>query len=234
MPSRPGAAGGPGGGGAGLASVYAAASVDTTFDGAHALGATTLTLASVDGIRADMTLGVTARSSAGGHEIIPDIVSIDAAAKQVEIAAPGLARARADGDAVFASPLWGADDTLALPAPVGAAAYAELAVRMLWELWLSTGSSSSTRNGRSSGAFWGPSASHWEVLNSSSYWWSGGNLEAGLNSYAVGAANYGSSLSNLWTLDYRPADRTLLLLPADPSLSVRYIPRVYQLTVAGR
>ena len=214
------------GGGGGLSILYAGSMAESTLSGAHVMGATTLTLASAAGFRADMTLGLGVEAH--------DIVSVDEAANQVEIAPPGIvAAAYVDGAAVFAVPMFGADDALAIPAPAGASQYTELDVRCLYDMPQANGNPS-FYNGRSAGAYYSPHASWFETLTNQSYWFAGGNTEPGLASYSLGVIHATSSLANLWALDYEPAGNRLILLPANPALVVSYIPRIYQITVVGR
>ena len=72
-----GRAGVPGvGGGGALSVLYAGTMAESTLSGAHVLGETTLTLASADGFRDDVTFGIGVEPH--------DIVAVDAGANQVE------------------------------------------------------------------------------------------------------------------------------------------------------
>ena len=215
---------GPAAGGA-LSVLYAGTMAESTLSGVHVLGATTLTLASAAEFRDDMTFGIGVEAH--------DIVSVDAGANQVEIAAPGLLANYVDGAACFCAPMWGADDTLALPAPAGATQYAELDCWMLYDLPQSNGNPS-FYSGRSLGDYVAPHASWFHSLTNYSYWYAGGNVEEGLASYSVGVVHGTVSAVNFWALDYELATNRLIFLPADPSLAVSLIPRIYHLALAGR
>lgn len=215
---------GPAAGGA-LDVLYAGTMAEGALSGAHVLGATTLTLASADGFRDDMTFGVGVESH--------DIVAVDAGANQVEIAAPGLLGAYVDGDACFCAPMWGADDVIALPAPAGATQYSELDCWMLYDLPQANGNPA-FYSGRSLGDYVAPHLSWFHSLTNFSYWYAGGNTEEGLASYSIGVVHGTVSVSNLWALDYELATNRLILIPGDASLAVSFIPRIYQLAVAGR
>ena len=210
-------------GGNDLSILYAAQMAESTLSGAHAAGATTLTLADVAGFRDDMTLGLGVEAH--------DIVSVDEAVNQVEIAAPGIvAAAYVDGAGVFAAPMFGAADVRPI---AGASQYAELDVRFLYDLPQLNGNPP-FYNGRSTGAFFAPHASWYESLTNFSYWYAGGNTAAGLPSYSVGLVHATAAFANFWSVDYEiDADR-LIFLPADPSLAVAFAPRVRRLVVAGR
>ncbi len=215
--SAPAAAGG-------LDIVYSAVMAETTLDGAHALGATVLTLASVDGFRTDMTFGIAPESHA--------IEAIDSANSQITIASPGLLANRADGTAVFCAPLWGAGDSLALPAPASGASYAELEARMLWQLLSSSGTERNV--GHSTGRWWQPKDSALHALDDGNTWWMWANTEAGLDSWSIGAVYAGSSLRDHWSLEYSPTENSLSFAQSDPNQTPRYTPRVQTLVLAGR
>ena len=236
MPGKPsalGASSSTSGGGLGI--VYAGTMAESTLAGAHVLGATTLTVADATGFRTDMRFGLHAPlvSPAVGTVEYHDIVSVDEATNEVEIAAPGLSGRHASGIACFAAPMWGADDVLALPAPAGAAHYAELDARFLYDMPQLNGNNS-FYSGRSHGAWFSPHASWYETLTNYSYWYAGGNTEEGQASYSLGVIHATSSLSNFWTVDYEPAGNRLILLPADPNTADSFAPRIQQLTLAGR
>ena len=229
-----GRAAGAGAGATAAQVLYARAIAETTLSGAHQAAATVLTLADAAGIRADMRFGLYRHTSMGGNLEYHDIESVDAAADTVTIASPGLGQAQAAGQACFATPMWGADDAIALPAPASGARYAELDCRLLFDVPNLSGSDASY-NGRSIGRFTAPHASSYASLASYGDWWAGGNTEEGLDSYSVGIVHgrY-SDTRNIWTLDYELATNRLVLLPADASLVPTTAPRIYQLVVTGR
>ena len=206
-----------------LSTIYASQLAATTLSGAHDAGTTTLTLADATGFRADMTFGI-------GRVTPHDIVAVDEAASRVEIPAPGLGAAYADGADVFATPMLGVDDVLALP---GSGPYAELDVRLLFDL--ARANANPANNGRSSGAYHtGPASSWCEALNARNYWWGFGNHEPDLSSYTVGIVHLNAAASNLWTVDYEPAGNRLLILPADPDTADTFVPRITTLRIVGR
>ena len=210
-------------GGGGLSILYAGTMAESTLAGAHALGATTLTLASAAGFRADMTFGV-------GRVEPHDIVAVDMDANEIEIAAPGLGAAYVDGAAVFCAPMFGAAGALALP---GGARLAEIDVRFSFDLPRAAGDP--FYNGRSDGAYYAdPHASWYRSLTNFSYWYAGGNTESDLPSYTVGLAHATAGFANFWVVDYEIATGRLIFLPADPGIAAAYVPRVRVLTCAGR
>lgn len=224
---------GPGGTGAGLSVLYAGTMVETTISGAHAAGSTTIVLADASGFRTDMRFGSQLPVMNAGSVEYHDIVSVDEAAGEIEIAAPGLIGAHAGGTACFAAPMWGADDTLVLPAPAGAAHYSELDCWLLYDLPQLNGNNA-FYSGRSLGDYVAPNASSYHSLTTYSYWYADGNTEEGLASYSVGVVHATASLSNLWTVDYELATNRLVLVPGAAALVVGFAPRVYQMTLVGR
>ena len=222
-----GRAAGSAAGGGGLSILYAGSMVETTLSGAHAAGATTVTLASVAGFRDDMTLGIDVPGT--GYEA-HSIESVDEATNSIEIPAPGLAMAYGDiGIAAFAAPMFGALDSLDLPG----GPYTELDARYLFDLPQLNGNAPFYK-GRSNGAYYAPHASWFETITDNLYWFGGGNTEPGLASYSIGVIHATAAIANLWSLDYELATGRLIFIPANPALAVSFHPRIYRLIVAGR
>ena len=208
--------------GGGLSLIYAGAAAETALAGAHASGATVLSVADASVLRAG-------RVYVGGE--IHTIEAVDAVANTATIAAPGLTADQADGAPVGHAPLVGTGDVLALPA----GPWAELDVRLLYDMPRTGGGS--FYNGRSSGAFYSDGAvrSSWvETLSNFSYWFAFGNAEPALQTYSVGLLHATAGLANAWTVEFDPATHELSLVQADPNTAASFLPRVYDLIVAGR
>lgn len=211
------------GGGGGLSLVYGAEDVETTLNGAHAAGATVLSVADATGL-------VAGRAHVAAE--VHTIAAVDEGANTITIEAPGLTANQASGRIVGQAPLVGADDTLTLPG----GPYKELDIRLLYDLrHLTSGVRSYT--GRNAAAFYsaGMTRSSWvETLTGGSYWWAFVNIDTG-STYSVGLVHATGSLTfNSWTIELDPATGRLSFLPTDPAMTVSRLPRVYSLIVAGR
>ena len=213
------------GGGGGLELLVARNAAATTLAAAAGAGDTVLSVAATDGLLAGDPLAV-------GLEFGHEIVAVDEAASTVEIEAGGLTAAAALGAAVDNSPLFGDGATLDLADPGAGRRYAEIDVRLLYDLPQLNGNPA-FYNGRSTGAFYAPRGSWYETLANFGYWFAGGNDEAGLDSYTVGVIHGTSSAAgNTWSVEFHPAAHrlSLLLVAGVPS----FAPRAYNLIVAGR
>ena len=214
------------GGGGGLSLLFAGRQVDGALDGAHAAGATVLTV----GDAAVYRLG---RVQVAGE--LHTIEGIDEAARTLTIEAAGLTADQADDAQVVQAPILGADDVLQLPEPAGE--YSEIDVRFLYDLPQLNGNPP-FYNGRSSGAFYSGEAqrsAYFETLSNFSYWWANGQVEDDPSgTWSVGLIHATGGLGNAWSIEFDPATHRLLLRPLDASLAMSFIPRIYNLIVAGR
>ncbi len=211
-----------GGGGGGLDLILTPNQADTTLDGLHALGATTLSLDSVEGIVAGSWLGVV--------NLPYQVASVNEAAGTVEITS-GLASVAVDGIAVFAVPLFGAEATLTLPEPVSGS-YAVLELDVIWQMLSSSGtlrSNGFTRGGVHDDIGWA------YVENRSGYWRTHHNsLEGDAVSITCGMLIYSRRLTNAWSIEYTPATRQLSFLPFEVAPVSDFLPRVSSIIVRGR
>ena len=214
-------------GGGGLSLLFAGESVTGALAGAHVAGSIDL---SVD----DAAIYRLGRVQVGGE--LHAIEAIDEAANTVTIEAAGLAGNQADDAVVVQAPILGADDVLQMPDP-GGAAYAEIDVRLLYDMPQLNGNPP-FYSGRSTGAYYSAAGrgSAWlETLSNFSYWFGAAQTEdAPAGTWSVGLIHATNGFANAWSVEFDPATHRLSLLPVDSSLTVSFIPRIYQLIVAGR
>ena len=215
------------GGGGGLSLLFAGGQVTGALDGAHVAAAAVLTVG-------DASIYRLGRVQVGGE--LHTIENIDEAARTITIEAAGLAADQADDAQVVQAPIIGADDVLQLPAPAGGE-YAQLDVRVLYDLPQLNGNPP-FYNGRSTGAYYGSAvgrSAYTETLSNFSYWWANAQAEDDPSgTWAVGLIHATSNQANAWSVEFDPATHRLSLVPLDDSLVVGFIPRIYNLIVAGR
>ena len=211
------------GGGGGLSLLVADGSVTGALDGAHVAGAAVLTVG-------DASIYRTGRPVQVGGEL-HTLEAIDEAARTITIEAAGLTADQAANVQVVQAPLLGADDILTLDG----GPWAEIDVRFLYDLPQLNGNPA-FYNGRSSGAYYsggGRGGSYFETLSNFSYWWASGQVEDAAT-WSVGLIHATSNAGNAWSVEFNPATHQLSLLPLDDTLTVSFIPRIYNLIVAGR
>ena len=215
----------PSGGGAGGLRVLAAGRGVTgpTLSGQYGIGATMLTLLATPEEMAEITVGHRARIGIEWHRIS----AVDVANRRVTIAEPGLVQANANGP--FSSALlYGVDDELQLPG----GPYSQVRVQFRWESRWNTGQPSSSQ-GRCVGDYFSPSGSWYQTLQDPNYYWfAGGDVEEGLDSYVVGVVHTTNTLTNAWTVNYHPATRRLSFTALGAGADTR-LPRLFSLVVAG-
>ena len=194
-------------------------------DGDHISGATSLALDSVDGIAVGMRFGCAHQTSAF---TAADVTAVDTDASTVTIS-PGLAAALANNSAVFAAPMWGRDDTLALPA----GSWKSLALQVGWQV-RSQYAANERQRGFSEGNWYAPGSSWcWTHTNSGGWYWYDQDTADDDDAFAVALMpNDVRSADNFFFLNYDPDDSELAMAAASGG-SHTYIPLVRALRVIG-
>ena len=223
MPLRPGQRSRGGGGAARV--LFAQVAVDTQLDGAHGRGATALAVDSVDGITAGMRFGCAHQTSAF---TAADVTAVDTDASTITIA-PGLAAALANDSAVFAAPMWGRDDTLALPA----GRWHSLELQVGWQV-RSQYAANVRQHGFSQGNWYAPgSAWCWTHTSSGGWYWYDQASADDDGAFAVALMpNDVKSADDFFFLNYDRDDSELAMAAADSGRHT-YIPLVRALRVIG-
>ena len=206
-----------------------------TLAGAHAIGATVLTVNTAAKLKPTHHLYVgisVASTSLETHKVL----SVDKGANQITIAAPGLVAARPSGAKLSFAPMFGRDSEIILPPAPSIFGYNELEIEYLYDLPQVTGNVA-YYSGRGSGGFKNSNGDHvkaswYKTLTNYSYWHANTQIVED-NSYTIGLIHGSSSLGvNDVYLEYHIADNKLLLADIKAGVPI-FSPRIYALILRG-